>query len=278
MLLQTQPIKLKLRLAMSFGLILGGSNLALANETIAPVVISEAVFTETPAVVQPIEDAQTIYDRSVNIFSSDNIYFIVDSDIRYADGETEERAFILAKESSGGDESSILIRFLAPANIKCTTVLVNKTADQTNRFAYFPSLNRTRVIPEKDKQKEVFGIGISYEDLNKPSGLFSPTEEVEKMGKKFYKLTLKEDNKSSIYLVSAEDYLLTELTVFKDEQLEKRVKIHQVETFFGEKMITAWEVFDPKKDRTIQYKIRSESIQQEPKASLFFKNSLSRCR
>ncbi|MDA3808184.1 MAG: outer membrane lipoprotein-sorting protein [Thiomicrorhabdus sp.] len=262
---------------MSLGLMVGGFNVALANEVITPAAVSGAVVTES-ATVKPIEDAQTIYDRSVNIFSSKNIYFIVDSDIHYADGGTEERAFILAKKSSATDESSILIRFLAPSNIKCTTVLVNKSADQTSRFAYFPALNRTRVIPEKDKQKEVFGIGISYEDLNKPSGLFLPVKIVEKSGKKFYQLTLKDGAKSSVYLVSIGDYLLTEMTVFRDEQLEKRVKIHQVETFFREKMITSWEVFNPKKNRTIQYKIRPESIQLAAPASLFFKNSLSRCR
>ncbi len=91
-------------------------------------------------------------------------------------------------------------------------------------------------------------------------------------------MTLKDGAKSSVYLVSIGDYLLTEMTVFRDEQLEKRVKIHQVETFFREKMITSWEVFNPKKNRTIQYKIRPESIQLAAPASLFFKNSLSRCR
>ncbi len=239
---------------------------------------SDAEKESTPNISALLEDAQSIYDRSVKVFSTNNTAFIVDSEIHYADGETEERAFLLAKTSSSEDKSSVLIRFLAPTNIKCTTVLVNKAAEQTNRFAYFPSLKRTRVIPEKDKQKEVFGIGISYEDLNKPDGLFNPTEMLEQDGKAFYQLTLNEQSKSSVYLISTDEYLLTELTVFRDEQLEKKVKIHQIQEVFGEKMITAWEVVDPKKERAIQYKIRSESIKQNPQKSLFYKNSLSRCR
>ncbi|MEA3406357.1 MAG: outer membrane lipoprotein-sorting protein [Pseudomonadota bacterium] len=225
-----------------------------------------------------IESAEEIYKKGVKIFVHKSIGAIIDSTIHYENGDQEKRAFFLAKKEQNSDKSSILIRFLEPDDIKCTAVLVNKIGDKDKRYAYFPALKRVRIIPESDKGKEVFGIGISYEDLGAPQGQFEEPKEIDREGVIHYQLTLVDSSKTSQYLIDSTSYQLKEMNVLKNGDLEKKVVINEIKPYFGDDLITSWNINYPKTNRSIQYSIRPDSITEKLKDSLFHKNKLKRCK
>jgi len=225
-----------------------------------------------------LESAEEIYQKGVKIFVHKSIGAIIDSTIHYENGDQEKRAFFLAKKEQSTEKSSILIRFLEPDDIKCTAVLVNKIGEEDKRYAYFPALKRVRIIPESDKGKEVFGIGISYEDLGLPQGKFEEPKEIDKEGVIHYQLTLVDESKTSQYLIDSSSYQLKEMNVFKQGTLEKQVIINEIKPYFGDDLITSWDINYPQTNRSIQYSIRPDSITENLKNSLFHKNKLKRCK
>ncbi|HHS99568.1 MAG TPA: outer membrane lipoprotein-sorting protein [Thiomicrospira sp.] len=225
-----------------------------------------------------MESAEDIYQKGVKIFVHKSIGAVIDSTIQYENGDQEKRAFFLAKKEQGPEKSSILIRFLEPDDIKCTAVLVNKVGEEDKRYAYFPALKRVRIIPESDKGKEVFGIGISYEDLGAPQGKFEEPKEIDKEGVLHYQLTLVDSNKTSQYLIDSTSYQLKEMNVFKNGDLEKKIVINEIKPYFGDDLITSWDISYPKTNRSIQYSIRPDSVTEKLKNSLFHKNKLKRCK
>ena len=228
--------------------------------------------------VVAIETAEEIYKKGVKIFVHKSIGAVIDSNILYQNGDQEKRAFLLAKKEHSDTESSILIRFLEPDDIKCTAVLVNKIDEEDKRYAYFPALKRVRIIPESDKGKEVFGIGISYEDLGEPKGQFEEPKEIDRNGVLHYQLTLIDDDKKSQYFIDSINYHLKQMDVYKSGALEKTIIINEIKPYFGDDLITSWDITYPNSNRSIKYSIRPNSITEDLKDSLFHKNKLKRCK
>jgi len=225
-----------------------------------------------------IESAEQIYKKGVKIFVHKSIGAVIDSTIQYENGDKENRSFFLGKKEHDQDNSSILILFLEPDDIKCTAVLVNKESAEDKRYAYFPALKRVRIIPESDKGKEVFGIGISYEDLGEPQGTFEVPKKIAREGVINYQLTLVDNNKTSKYFIDSNTYKLNQMDVYKNGELEKNIIINEIKPYFGEDLITSWDISYPETNRSIQYAIRADSITQDLSDSLFHKNKLKRCK
>lgn len=225
-----------------------------------------------------MESAEEIYKKGVKIFVHKSIGAVIDSNIRYENGDQEKRTFFLGKKEHNKDNSSILILFLEPDDIKCTAVLVNKENDVDKRYAYFPALKRVRIIPESDKGKEVFGIGISYEDLGEPQGQFEEPKKLVHNGVVNYQLTLVDNNKTSKYFIDAKTYKLNQMDVYKQGKLEKSIIINDIKPYFGDDLITSWDITYPDTNRSIEYSIRPDSIKQELRDSVFHKNKLKRCK
>lgn len=225
-----------------------------------------------------MDSAETIYEKSVKIFTHKNIAVVIESTIKYQKGHSENRTFFLAKKKFNDGNESILIRFLEPDDIKCTAVLINREGDEVRRYAYFPALKRVRIIPDSDRSKEVFGIGISYEDLGLPKGQFKSPKTVNIEGVLFYQLTLVSDSKTTQYTIDSNSYQLKNMQVFKNGVLEKSITINEVKDYFGEDLIMSWDIHYPATNRTIYSVIRPESIREELKDSLFHKNKIKRCK
>lgn len=221
-------------------------------------------------------DAEAIFAKSIKLFSLPNISFRVDSEIKYQHSE-EQRSFFLAKQTTGLNEYSLLIRFISPTDIKCTAVLVKNKQKRVNRYAYFPSLNRVRIIPSKDENKEVFGIGISYEELSHKKGEFISASTLKKDHKLFYKLVLLYKNIRTDYYINQKNNLLENIDVFKNEKLIKKISILNTMDFKGNKIISSWKVDDIEHQKHINFKIDEESVTDQINKSLFFKNRLDRC-
>jgi outer membrane lipoprotein-sorting protein len=82
-------------------------------------------------------------------------------------GRVRERTLLVLRlRGTGGQGDKILIRFLAPNDIKGTALLVweHPNADD-ERFLYLPALGRVRRIASQEKQQSFVGSDLSYEDI-----------------------------------------------------------------------------------------------------------------
>lgn len=248
---------LSLRFSLLSGLFLVLiSSIAEANNTLSP---------------------QELFEKSVNIFSHEQMSFVIDSKIMYGEDVTESRSFFIASKKQDRNNGALLLRFIGPQDIKCTAILMNKVDAKLHRYVYFPSLKRVRVIPESDNQKEVLGMGISYEEMAQPKGLFSPVSEETIDGKTYLKLDLVNDSKKTVFLIKPDSFDLKSIHVYQKDSLQKEVQVKEVREAFGERLIFAWSIKDFTKNRTISYQMQNESITNQVDDAVFYKNRLKRC-
>lgn len=82
-------------------------------------------------------------------------------------GRTRERALVITTlRAAGARGDRVLVRFLAPADIKGTGFLVWEHATQDDeRFLYLPALGRVRRIAGAETQDSFVGSDLSYEDI-----------------------------------------------------------------------------------------------------------------
>jgi hypothetical protein len=82
-------------------------------------------------------------------------------------GRTRERSLVIATlRAAAARGDRVLVRFLAPADIKGTGFLVWEHADQDDeRFLYLPALGRVRRIAGAEAQESFVGSDLSYEDI-----------------------------------------------------------------------------------------------------------------
>lgn len=82
-------------------------------------------------------------------------------------GRTRERSLVITTlRGTGTRGDRVLVRFLAPADIKGTGFLVWEHADQDDeRFLYLPALARVRRIAGAEAQESFVGSDLSYEDI-----------------------------------------------------------------------------------------------------------------
>jgi hypothetical protein len=221
-------------------------------------------------------EAEAIFDKSIKLFSLPNISFIVDSQI-ISKHSKEKRSFFLAKKSKSQYDYSLLIRFIAPSDIKCTAVLVVNKKAKAKRYAYFPALDRVRIIPTKDENKEVFGIGISYDELSSKKGDFVSTSTVKQGSKTFHKLVLIYKNKQTNYYINQQNNLLEKIEIHKNKKLVKKISILKTMNFKGNQIIQNWKVEDLAHQKHIDFSIQKESVTDKINKNIFFKNRLGRC-
>ena len=82
-------------------------------------------------------------------------------------GRTRERALVITTlRAAGARGDRVLVRFLAPADIKGTGFLVWEHATQDDeRFLFLPALGRVRRIAGAETQDSFVGSDLSYEDI-----------------------------------------------------------------------------------------------------------------
>ncbi len=220
--------------------------------------------------------AEAIFAKSIKLFSLPNISFIVSSQIVNTHSK-EKRSFFLAKRSESLHDYSLLIRFIAPSDIKCTAVLVVNKKSKAKRYAYFPAIDRVRIIPTKDENKEVFGIGISYDELSSKKGDFLSETTVKYAGKTFHKLVLNYKNKRTNYYINKQNNLLEKIEIHKNSKLVKKISILKTMNFKGNKMIQKWKVEDLEHHKNIYFSIQKNSVTDKINKNIFSKNKLGRC-
>ncbi|RLA81896.1 MAG: hypothetical protein DRG78_08435 [Epsilonproteobacteria bacterium] len=219
--------------------------------------------------------AESVYNSSAKLFAFDNLSFKVNSTIK-SKTTTKKRSFIVAKKSAN-KSSSLLIRFQEPKNIRCTAVLVKTESEKTTNYLYFPALKRVRVVPKKDQNSEIFGLGISYAELNSQGGDFQELEEVVIDKKKHYRITKLKSKMKYIYIIDAQTSVIKKIETYKKDTLQKEIFIKESITKAGNSLITKWDINDIKNDKELFYSIDKKSISTKLKPSMFHKNRLGRC-
>jgi hypothetical protein len=219
--------------------------------------------------------AESVYNSSAKLFAFENLTFTVNS--RSTAGSSEEkRSFLVAKKSSA-KSSSLLIRFKKPSDIKCTAVLVNTKNEKSTNYVYFPALKRTRVVAKKDKNSEIFGLGISYAELNSQNDTFEPLEEIMQDGVKYYKITKLKSKMKYIYFINSQSSSIEKILTYKNATLVKEIQIQNIIQKGSNSLITEWSINDFKKNKQLHYSIDEQSITSKLKSSMFHKNRLGNC-
>ena len=219
--------------------------------------------------------AESVYADSAKLFAFDNLRFTVHSSIEN-DSSIKERDFIVAKESKNGD-SSLLIRFENPNDIRCTAILVCNDGEETTNYLYFPALNRVRIIPQHEEESEVIGLGISYSELDAKGGEFAPLEEIVIDDMRYFKVTKKRGNTRSVYFINMATSSIEKIEVYASGKLQKEVVVEQISQVNQRDLITRWHVNDLKKNKRLSYWIDEKSISSSLTPALFYKNRLQRC-
>lgn len=219
--------------------------------------------------------AESVYKSSAKLFAFENLTFTVNSTVE-GESSRKKRSFLVAKKSSN-DSSSLLIRFKKPSDIKCTAVLVNTKNEKSTNYVYFPALKRTRVVAKKDKNSEIFGLGISYAELNSENDTFETLEEIMQDSVKYYKITKLKSKMKYIYFINSQSSSIEKILTYKNTHLVKEIRIENIIKRGGNSLITQWSIDDFKKGKKLHYSIDKKSITSQLKASMFHKNRLQNC-
>ena len=219
--------------------------------------------------------AESVYNNSAKLFAFENLTFTVNSNV-VGEGSQKKRSFLVAKKSSN-ETSSLLIRFKKPSDIKCTAVLVNTKKEKSTNYVYFPALKRTRVVAKKDKNSEIFGLGISYAELNSQNDSFEPLEEVMQDSVKYYKITKLKSKMKYIYYINSNSSSIEKILTYKNATLVKEIRIENIIKKGNNSLITKWSIDDFKKNKKLHYSIDEKSITSKLKSSMFHKNRLANC-
>lgn len=117
--------------------------------------------------------AEEIMDKSRNIMKIESFEAIASLNIIDSKGRIRERSNITASKSYDDGTEKRLIRFLSPADIEGTTMLIyDYDMGQDDMWIYLPALNRSRRIVSSEKGKSFMGSEFTNADMSSP-----PTED-----------------------------------------------------------------------------------------------------
>lgn len=78
-------------------------------------------------------------------------------------GKNETREVIMYSKDEGDDKTSMVIRFLSPAEVKNVTLLNLKSGEKM--YLYMPAFKKVRLIAGSGKKEKFAGTSFSYEDF-----------------------------------------------------------------------------------------------------------------
>ncbi|MEN3185618.1 MAG: outer membrane lipoprotein-sorting protein [Atribacterota bacterium] len=148
-------------------------------------------------------------------------------------GKNETREVIMYSKDEGDDTTSMVIRFLSPAEVKNVTLLNLKSGEKM--YLYMPAFKKVRLIAGSGKKEKFAGTSFSYEDF----GQNYDREEYESTllgeDEANYQLELRPKDPDSDYsklvmLVDKEKFYFKKVDFFdKDGNLWKTLEVLKVE-------------------------------------------------
>ncbi|HRZ97358.1 MAG TPA: outer membrane lipoprotein-sorting protein [Paludibacter sp.] len=123
-------------------------------------IISTGSFSQT---------AKEISKKSIDAIDVGNIEMISTINIRDAKGNKRVRQITTASKQFGG-VTKMLIRFIAPADVKGTSILVYDYENESdNMWIYLPALRKVRRVVSSEKGKSFMGSEFTNADMSKPN-------------------------------------------------------------------------------------------------------------
>lgn len=115
------------------------------------------------------QTAEEISKKSTDAIDVGNMEMVSTIHIRDAKGNDRVRQITTASKTFG-DVTKMLIKFMAPADIKGTALLVYDYENQNdNMWVYMPALRKVRRIVSSEKGKSFMGSEFTNADMSKPS-------------------------------------------------------------------------------------------------------------
>lgn len=132
-----------------------------------------------------------------------------------ASGKEETREMVMyLKKDEGDDKTSVIFRFLSPADVKGVTLLSLRNGEKI--YLYMPAYKKVRLIAGSSKSEKFMGTDFSYDDLS--AGY----------GKEDYESALQGEDEANYYL---------ELTPKKsDSKYGKLIMVVDKEKFYFKKI------------------------------------------
>lgn len=220
--------------------------------------------------------ASEIYERTAKVLSQPQIKFQVASTITSGD-YVEEQLFSLARVENKTD-SSVLICFASPVKIKGTAILMKKNLEESQASVFFPSLGRIRLIPKQNEKDEVFGLGLSFSEMQNSKENLALLQTITQDNKSYYQLQKQLHDTKTIYTISTDDMVLKKMDIYKESSLMKEVFVDEFKIINTKIMITKWHILDHIKNQTLVYSIKEESIQNFVDMKIFNNSFLSHCK
>lgn len=115
------------------------------------------------------QDAKEITQKAIDKTRIDAMEMTTTLKIYDAGGRERERQTVIASKKFGNTTKAIT-RFIAPADVKGTSILIYDYDDQDDdMWIYMPALRKTRRIVSSEKGKSYMGSEFSNADMSTPS-------------------------------------------------------------------------------------------------------------
>jgi len=115
------------------------------------------------------QSAQEIIQKSTELIDISSMEMVATLKIMDAKGNVRERQITTASKKFG-DVNKMLIKFIAPADVKGTSLLVyDYDTKSDNMWIYMPALRKVRRIVSTEKGKSFIGSEFSNADMSKPN-------------------------------------------------------------------------------------------------------------
>jgi len=115
------------------------------------------------------QSAQEIIQKSTELIDISSMEMVATLKIMDAKGNVRERQITTASKKFG-EANKMLIKFIAPADVKGTSLLVyDYDTKSDNMWIYMPALRKVRRIVSTEKGKSFMGSEFSNADMSKPN-------------------------------------------------------------------------------------------------------------
>jgi hypothetical protein len=117
-----------------------------------------------------VPDAIVIMDKSRELSLTGSVSATVKLEITEKNGSTRSRTISMSTKSYSDGQERRLIKFLDPADVKGTAMLIFDNKDvQDEMWIYLPALKKTRRIVSSEKGKSFMSSEFSNADMSSPA-------------------------------------------------------------------------------------------------------------
>ena len=192
-----------------------------------------APASATNAVAAPSLTAEQILDRVNRNMTASDEAATVKMRIVERNGATKDRELKIQRKSKG-EKRSVLVRLLAPGDIRGTGLLSVEEDGDKDQWLYLPSSKRTRKILGSKQGGSFLGSELSYEDMGGSSGVRFASKLIkidQKNGRKIAVIESRPKKGESAYSRIISWVPLDKFVVIKANYYDKRGKLLKVAKF-----------------------------------------------